>query len=111
MKRIISVAVLLLSACSVQRQADISDVDTTSGIVRLTYGQAMLQSATTDNDTASGTASRQCQKMGYATAVAYGEPVTTCTVISGSLCLNERVTIQFQCRGMSIDTISTLNHG
>ena len=102
MKRsLIAAAALLLCACSIQRQADVSEVDTSSGIVRLTYGQAMLQSASTDRYVADGAAARACQKAGYATAFAYGQPITTCTVTSGSLCINESVTLQYQCRGIA----------
>lgn len=103
MKKLIPiVAAIALSACTVHRQANVTDVDSTSGIVRLSYGQAMLQNATTDNYVASGSATKQCQQMGYATAVAYGQPVTTCTVTSGSLCMNESVTVQYQCRGIAV---------
>jgi hypothetical protein len=105
MKKLLPVAAAIaLCACTVHRQANVTDVDTTSGIVRLTYGQAMLQSATTDNYVANGTATKQCQQMGYATAVPFGQPVTTCTVTSGSLCMNESVTIQYQCRGVAVTT-------
>lgn len=95
-------AVLALSACSVTRQASVSSVDANSGVVRLAYGQAMLQSAHTDDYLANGTATKQCQQLGYATAVAFGQPVTTCTVTSGSLCMNQQVTLQYQCRGIAI---------
>ncbi len=111
MKRLFPVAAaILLSACTVHRQANVTDVDATSGIVRLTYGQAMLQSATTDNYVANGTATKQCQQMGYATAVSYGQPVTTCTVTSGSLCMNQSVTIQYQCRGIAVTTTPANNY-
>jgi hypothetical protein len=111
MNKLITVvaATLVLSACTVHRQANVTDADATSGIVRLTYGQAMLQSATTDDYVANGTATKQCQQMGYATAVPYGQPVTTCTVTTGSLCMNQRVTIQYQCRGIAIN-VSPVTH-
>lgn len=102
--------VLTLSACTVHRQANVSDADANSGVVRLTYGQAMLQSATTDSYVASGTATKQCQQMGYATATPFGQPVTTCTTTSGSLCLNQSVTLQYQCRGVAVTTTSTANY-
>lgn len=103
MKKLIPVAVaMVLSACAVHRQANVTDADANSGVVRLTYGQAMLQSATTDNYVANGTATKQCQQMGYAAAVPFGQPVTTCTVTSGSLCMNESVTLQYQCRGIAV---------
>lgn len=102
MKKIILIASLIaLSGCSINRTAEVSSVDTTSGVVRLTYGQAALQSAYTDSNVANGTATRQCQQMGYATAVPYGQPITTCSVTSASVCLNENVTLQYQCRGVA----------
>ena len=101
MKKIVVAAALLLCACSVERQASIGQVDANSGIVRLTYGQAMLQSATTDRHAAETIAVKACQQMGYAAAVAYGQPETTCTTFAGSLCLNEKITLQYQCRGIA----------
>ncbi len=109
-KAVIIFSLLTLAGCSVNRQADVSAVDTTTGIVRLTYGQAMLQSATTDPYLAQGTATRQCQQAGYATAVAYGQPITTCTVTSGSLCLNEKITLQYLCRGVAITQNSVVSY-
>lgn len=111
MKKLIPVAAaILLSACVVHRQANVTDADANSGIVRLTYGQAMLQSATTDDYVANGTATKQCQQMGYATAVAFGQPVKTCTVTSGSLCMNESVTLQYQCRGVAVTPGQSTNY-
>jgi len=111
MNKLIPVAAAIaLSACTVHRQANVTDVDATSGIVRLTYGQAPLQSATTDDYVANGTATKQCQQMGYATAFAYGQPVTTCTVTSGSLCMNQSVTLQYQCRGIAVSQTPSSNY-
>ncbi|WP_330984397.1 MULTISPECIES: YecR family lipoprotein [Enterobacterales] len=111
MKKLIPVAAaIVLSACTVHRQANVTDVDATSGIVRLTYGQAMLQSAITDNSVANGNATKQCQQMGYATAVPFGQPVTTCTVTSGSLCINSSVTLQYQCRGIAVSSTPNANY-
>lgn len=109
-KAVLLLSLLALTGCSVNRQADVSDVDTTSGIVRLTYGQAMLQSASTDPYLAQGTATRQCQAAGYATAVAYGQPIVTCTVTSGALCLNEKVTLQYQCRGVAVSQNAAVSY-
>ena len=78
---------LLLAGCGVTRQAEVSSVDVTSGVVMLNYDQAMLQNARYDDYVTSGTATRECQAMGYNTAMAYGQPVKTCSLISGSLCL------------------------
>ncbi|MFV0263523.1 MAG: YecR family lipoprotein [Kluyvera sp.] len=94
-------ALLALTACSIPRTASVSEVDATSGIVRLTYGQAVLQNAYTDNYLAQSEANKACQQMGYATAFSFGQPITTCSTISGSLCLNEHVTLQYQCRGIA----------
>lgn len=94
-------ALLALTACTVPRAASVSQVDANSGIVRLTYGQAMLQNAKTDNYLAQSEANKACQLIGYATAFSYGQPITTCTTTSGSLCLNEHITLQYQCRGIA----------
>lgn len=92
-------ALLALSACTVPRAASVSEIDANSGIVRLTYGQAVLQNAKTDNYLADAAANKACQQMGYATAFSYGQPIITCTTTSGSLCINEHITLQYQCRG------------
>lgn len=94
-------ALLALSACSVPRTASVSEVDANSGIVRLTYGQAILQNARTDDYLVRSEANKACQQIGYATAVSYGQPITTCTSTSGPLCINERITLQYQCRGVA----------
>ena len=94
-------ALLALTACTIPRAASVSEVDANSGIVRLTYGQAILQNAKTDNYLAQSEANKACQQIGYATAFSYGQPITTCTTTSGSLCLNEHVTLQYQCRGIA----------
>ena len=98
---------LLLAGCGVTRQAEVSSVDVTSGVVMLNYGQAMLQNARYDDYVTSGTATRECQAMGYNTAMAYGQPVKTCSLISGSLCLNETMTIQYKCYGYAPPLVVT----
>jgi len=100
MKRLCTVGlVLLLAGCGITRKAEVSSVDVTSGIVRLDYGQPIFQTSHDDAYITSGTATRECQAMGYSTATAYGQPVETCSVISGSLCLNSTLTVQYQCQG------------
>ncbi|MCG7782369.1 YecR family lipoprotein [Lelliottia amnigena] len=104
MKRLfLAGALLLLAGCNVTRQAEVNSVDSTSGVVRLNMGQAILQNSHYDDYVTNGTATRECQAMGYATASAYGQPIKTCTVVSGSLCLNESVTIQYKCQGFAIN--------
>ncbi|QJT81317.1 hypothetical protein C0557_15140 [Kosakonia sp. MUSA4] len=101
MKKIFIAASLLLAGCTLTKEAEVSSVDTTSGLVRLSYNQSMMQTANYDQYTAQGTANKQCQQMGYATAVPFGQPIETCSLISGSVCMNTKVTIQYQCRGMA----------
>ena len=109
MKKVfIAAAMLLLAGCTVTRQAQVSHLDAPNGVVRLDYGQALLQNARYDDYVTSGTATRACQGMGYATASAYGQPIKTCTVVSGSLCLNESVTIQYKCMGYAVNP-NTIN--
>jgi len=96
MKRvIIAGTILLLAGCSINRQAEVSSTDAPNGIVRLDYEYVN-----------NGTAIKACQHMGYATASAYGQPIKTCTLISGSLCLNESVTIQYKCQGYAVTSSS-----
>ncbi|MEP9309086.1 YecR family lipoprotein [Enterobacter cloacae] len=103
MKRVFVVGtVLLLAGCSINRQAQVSSLDAPNGIVRLDYSQAALQNAWSDEYVNNGTATKACQGMGYATASSYGQPIKTCTLISGSLCLNESVTIQYKCMGYAV---------
>jgi len=103
MKRVlVAGTILLLAGCSINRQAEVSSLDATNGIVRLDYGQAWLQNARSDAYVNNGTAAKACQSMGYATASAFGQPIKTCTLISGSLCLNETVTIQYKCMGYAV---------
>ncbi|MGY5956583.1 hypothetical protein ACUY4R_003433 [Kosakonia sp. BK9b] len=104
-KIVIAASLIMLSGCSFTKQAKVSEVDPISGLVRLSFNQQMLQTASYDQSAAQSTANKQCQQMGYATAVSYGRPVETCSLISGSVCMNTKVTIQYQCRGMAF------NHG
>lgn len=92
----------LLSGCTISRNADVSDVSAPTGVVRLSYGETLLQNAWTDDYTAHGTATRECQQLGYASAVRFGQPVNTCSLYAGSLCLNTRVTIAYQCQGFAL---------
>lgn len=96
---IIAGALLLLAGCTITRQAEVSHVDAPNGVVRLNYNQATLQNARYDAYLTNGTATRECQSMGYATASFYGEPIKTCSLVSGSVCLNETMTIQYKCLG------------
>ncbi|CBG88710.1 YecR-like lipofamily protein [Citrobacter rodentium] len=99
---IIALSLTLLSGCTITRQAEVSEISATTGVVRLSYGQAMLQNARTDDYTAHGTATRECQQLGYANAVRFGQPVSTCSLYAGSLCLNEKITIAYQCQGIAM---------
>lgn len=98
---LVAASLMLLAGCTFTKEAQVSEVDTTSGLVRLSFNQPMMQTARFDTYTAQGTANKQCQQMGYASAVPFGQPVQTCSLISGSVCMNTKVTIQYQCRGMA----------
>lgn len=107
MKRIIIAGtILLLAGCSINRQAEISSTDAPNGIVRSTMAVPCCKNARSDEYVNNGTATKACQHMGYATASAYGQPIKTCTLISGSLCLNESVTIQYKCQGYAVTSSS-----
>ena len=53
---IIAGTILLLAGCSINRQAEVSSTDAPNGIVRLDYGQTMLQNAWSDDYVNNGTA-------------------------------------------------------
>lgn len=98
----IALSLILLTGCSINRQAKVSDVSSTTGVVRLSYDQAILQNAHTDDYIAHGTATRECQQIGYANAVSFGQPVSTCSVYAGSLCMNTKITLSYKCQGVAI---------
>ena len=99
---ILALLPLVLTGCTITKQAQVSEASAITGVVRLTYDQAMLQTARTDNYLAQGTATKECQRMGYASAVAFGQPVSTCSVYAGSLCMNTKITLAWQCHGVAI---------
>ncbi len=104
MKRsLLAASLILLAGCTITKEPEVTDVNPATGLVRLHFNETMLQKARYDDYTTQGTANRQCQQMGYATAIAFGQPVKTCSVISGSLCLNETVTLQYQCQGHAVN--------
>ena len=99
---ILALLPLVLTGCTITKQAQDSEASPITGVVRLTYNQAMLQTARTDNYIAQSTATKECQRMGYASAVAFGQPVATCSVYAGSLCMNTRITLAWQCHGVAV---------
>ena len=103
---IIAGTILLLAGCSIHRNEEERRTYEPKRIVNLDYGQTMLQNAWSDDYVNNGTATKACQRMGYASASAYGQPIKTCTLISGSLCLNESVTIQYKCQGYAVTSSS-----
>ncbi|HEY4435515.1 MAG TPA: YecR family lipoprotein [Lelliottia sp.] len=108
MKRVfVAGLVLLLAGCTVTRQAQVSNADATGGVVRLDYGQPIFQNARYDDYVTNGTATRECQSMGFATASFYGQPIKTCSLFSGSVCLNQTVTIQYKCMGYAVNPAAT----
>ncbi len=107
-KILVAASLLLLAGCSITKEPKVSNVDNTNGLIRLSFSQAMMQDAHYDEYTTQGTANKQCQQMGYATAVAYGQPISTCSLISGSVCMNTTITIQYQCRGMALNRTPTI---
>ncbi|KSB53847.1 YecR-like lipofamily protein [Salmonella enterica] len=90
---IFTLSLLALTGCTITRQAQVSEASPISGIVRLTYNQPLYFTSRTDDYVSHGTATRECQQMGYADAVSFGQPVGTCSIYAGSLCLNTRFTL------------------
>lgn len=101
---------VVLSGCTITKSPDVVDVNQTTGTVRLGYTLAPLQKGKVDSYAANSTATRQCQQWGFATALAYGNPITTCSVISGTQCLAKSVVLEYQCRGIAINTTTAASH-
>lgn len=99
---ILALLPLVLTGCTITKQAQVSEASAITGVVRLTYNQAMLQTARTDDYVTQGTATKECQRPGYASAEAFGQPVSTCSVYAGSLCLNTKITLARQCHGVAV---------
>lgn len=99
---LLALSLTALTGCTISRHAEVSEVSATTGVVRLSYGEAMLQNAETDEYIAHGTATKACQQTGYANAVRFGQPVKTCRVFAGSLCINSQVILSYQCQGVAL---------
>jgi len=65
---ILALLPLMLTGCTITKQAQVSEASAITGVVRLTYNQAMLQTARTDDYVTQGTATKECQRLGYASA-------------------------------------------
>ncbi|EFE10483.1 hypothetical protein CIT292_06659 [Citrobacter youngae ATCC 29220] len=107
---ILALLPFVLTGCTITKQAQVSEASAVTGVVRLTYNQAMLQTARTDDYVTQGTATKECQRLGYASAEAFGQPVSTCSVYAGSLCLNTKITLAWQCRGVAVSQSPSFNY-
>lgn len=97
------IAVLVLSGCSLNKTPEPVKGSEVAGVVRLGFDLAPLQTAKVDTYIAQSTASHQCQQWGYIAAFPYGEPIKTCSLSSGAVCLNQKVTLEYQCRGIGME--------
>lgn len=107
---ILALLPLMLTGCTITKQAQVSEASAITGVVRLTYNQAMLQTARTDDYVTQGTATKECQRTGYASAEAFGHPVSTCSVYAGSLCLNTKITLARRCHGVAVPQSPSFNY-
>ncbi len=98
MKRyLLAAAVVALAGCTFKKYPQPDGGDAVSGVVRLSYSLAPLQNGFFDEADAAHTAARQCRQWGYNSAARFGEPVQTCALYSGPLCMKETVTLEYQC--------------
>lgn len=96
-------AALLLSGCTFNKTPEPIKSSEIAGVVRLGFSLAPLQKAKIDTYIAQSTASHQCRQWGYIAAFPYGEPIKTCSLSSGAVCLNQEVTLEYQCRGIGME--------
>lgn len=106
MRNVILIAALLLAGCTVTKDPEVVGGSKITGVVRLGFNDPALLNAQADPYLAQATATRQCQQWGYATAEGYGQPIKTCSVVSGTQCLNESVILEYQCRGFAVPPTS-----
>ncbi|MCT4706019.1 YecR-like lipofamily protein [Enterobacteriaceae bacterium H11S18] len=97
------IAALLLSGCTVNKTPVPVKSNENAGVVRLGFDKSPLQNAKVDTFVALSAASHQCQQWGYVSALPYGEPIKTCSVTSGALCLSQHVTMEYQCQGVGME--------
>lgn len=55
---ILALLPLVLTGCTITKQAQVSEASAITGVVRLTYNRAMLQTARTDDYVTQGTATK-----------------------------------------------------
>lgn len=91
---------ILLGGCTISKTPKVADTDPAAGVVRLGYSILPGNRAEFDPFEALSVAVVQCQKWGYATAMAYGEN-RACTLFSGPQCLNYDVLLNYQCRNQT----------
>lgn len=94
---------LLMSGCTINKTPEPVKGSKVAGVVRLGFDKSPLQNARVDTFIALSAASHQCQQWGYISALPYGEPITTCSVTGGSLCLSQQVTLEYQCQGIGME--------
>lgn len=94
---LLAAAALVLTGCSFKKDPQPAGGDAVSGVVRLNYSLVPLQSGYFDEEEAAKTAARQCRQWGYTSAQRFGDPVQTCALYSGALCMKETVTLEYQC--------------
>lgn len=102
-RSMVLITLLLLGGCSASETPEPITSSETAGVVRLGFDKSPLQTAEVDSYIAQSTASHRCQQWGYIAAYPYGEPIKTCSVRSGALCLNQQVTLEYQCRGIGME--------
>jgi len=95
---------LSLAGCTITKNPEVTGGNQMMGLVQLGFDVPALQRARIDDYLALSTATKQCQNWGYDRAVRYGDPIYTCSVISGTQCLNESVTLNYQCQGVALPT-------
>lgn len=93
----------LLSGCTINKAPQPVKGSEVAGVVRLGFDIAPLQKAKVDTYVAQSAASHQCQQWGYTSAFPFGEPIRTCSLSSGAVCLNQTVTLEYQCRGVGME--------
>ncbi|WGL96552.1 YecR family lipoprotein [Arsenophonus nasoniae] len=97
-KFFISIFIILLSACTVNKEMYAIGGSKADGTIELAYDFGMFETPKIDFQKASQLAIKKCSVWGYKNAEAFGGQRTRCTDRNGfGDCVRAEVTVPFQC--------------
>ena len=90
---------LTLSGCAVQKQLVPTGGSKADGTVKLSFTYGMFEKPEVDGQQGARLAAQRCAAWGYTGAESFGGYTQQCTQPSSSGCLQQMVTVEYQCTG------------